>query len=107
MSDKFIIGVPAEESDDLSLLANQLGTSHESAEQRYFDGAAYVEVIVPMVLSAAAWATLRTWIRARAEIRKATRVAYKGVEITAMSAKDSERIISMLSDKLTVKDGDK
>ncbi len=68
MKDIFIIGVPASESDDLSKLSEQLGTSKDFSEQRYFDGAAYIEVIVPMVLSAAAWATLRAWIRARADI---------------------------------------
>lgn len=106
MNDICIIGVPASESDDLSKLSDQLGTSKDFSEQRYFDGAAYIEVIVPMVLSATAWATLRAWIRARADILKATRVAYRGVEITCMNAKDSERIISMLSENVTVEDGD-
>ena len=102
MNEIFIVGVPTVDSDDLTKLSERLGTSQDFSEQRYFDGATFIEVIVPSVLSAAAWATLRAWIRARADVLKATRVAYRGVEITAMNAKDSERIINLLTANLTV-----
>lgn len=104
MSDVFIIGVPTSDSGDLSQLSQQIGASQDLLEQRYFDGSTFVEFIVPVVLSGAAWATLRTWILARADIRKATRVTLRGIELTGMNAKEAARIISMLSENLTIDD---
>ena len=105
--DVFILGVPAEEAHDLRTLADQVSTDAEFAEHRYFDGATFVEVLLPLVLSTATWATVRTWIRSRAEVLKATRISMDGVEITAMKPKDAERIIKLLSDRVAIEDADR
>lgn len=102
----FILGVPTQEVHDLRALADQVSTDAEFAEHRYFDGATFVEVVLPLALSAGVWATVRTWIRSRAEVLKATRISVDGVEITAMKLKDAERIIKLLSDRVAVEDGD-
>lgn len=96
MNEMCIIGVPLDDSAELSSLAASLSLEQDFGEQRYFDGAAYVELVVPLVFSSASWLTLRTWIRARAEVLKAQRVVYDGVEITAMKPRDAERIIQLL-----------
>lgn len=104
--DVFILGVPSGESHDLRALTDQVADKAEFAEHRYFDGAAFTEVILPVVQSAAVWLTLRTWIRARAEVRKATRVSVDGIEITAMKPKDAERIIKLIEDRRSIEDVD-
>lgn len=102
----FILGVPTEEARDLRALADQVMSDAEFAEHRYFDGATFVETILPLVLSTATWATVRTWIRSRAEVLKATRISVGGVEITAVKPKDAERIIKLLADRQRVGDVD-
>lgn len=103
----FILGVPTQEAHDLRTLADQVSPDAEFAEHRYFDGATFVEAILPLVLSTATWATIRTWIRARAEVLKATRISVDGVEITAVKPKDAERIIKLLADRQTIEDADR
>lgn len=103
----FILGVPTQEVHDLRALADQVSTDAEFAEHRYFDGATFAEVIIPLALSTTVWTTVRTWIRSRAEVLKATRVSVDGVEITAMKRKDAERIIKLLSDRVAIEDVDR
>lgn len=102
----FILGVPTEEARDLRALADQVMSDAEFAEHRYFDGATFVEAILPLALSTATWATVRTWIRSRADVLKATRISVNGMEITAVKPRDAERIIKLLADRLTVEDAD-
>jgi hypothetical protein len=106
MTGTFILGVPTADRADLVSLAEQIENDPKYSEYRYFDGAAFVETLLPMVISTATWATLRTWIRARADVQKATRIACQGIEIEGMNRKDAERIIQILSDRLAVQDGD-
>ncbi len=103
----FILGVPTQEADDLRTLADQVSPDAEFSEHRYFDGATFVEAILPLALSTATWATVRTWIRARAEVLKATRISVDGVEITAVKPKDAERIIKLLADRQAIEDADR
>lgn len=102
MVDVFILGVPVSDSVELKSLAEGVVTAPEFSEHRYFDGATFVETLLPLVLSTATWATLRTWIRARADAQKVMRVSVDGVEITGMKPKDAERIINTLSRRITV-----
>lgn len=102
MNDAFILGVPSTDQDDLVELTRKLNKSPEFSEQRYFDGAAFMETLLPMVISAPFWATLTIWIRARADVQKTTRIAFRGVEITAMNRKDAERIISTLLERVNI-----
>lgn len=104
--DVFILGVPTEEARELRAFTGQVLVDAEFAEHRYFDGATFVETILPLVLSTTAWSTVRTWIRSRAEVLKATRISVGGMEITAMKPKDAERIIRLLGDRLTIEDDD-
>ena len=106
MADVFIVGVPTSDKADLEELAVRIGIPPDFSEQRYFDGQAFIEaVLYSGGLSAAGWATLRTWIRARAEVLKATRIAGRGIEITAMGAKDAERMIRVFAESLPDDDG--
>lgn len=102
----FILGVPTSDVADLAGIAGEVANVSELSEHRYFDGAAFIEALMPTVLSAAAWATLREWIRARAEVRKATRISAGGIEITAMNRRDAERIIELLASRIEVEDGE-
>lgn len=105
MNETCIVSVPAEDREDLAALIDRLPIEEDFGEHRYFDGAVYVEALVPLVsLTSAAWLTLRTWIKARAEVQKAMRVTCRGVEITAMNRKDAERIIRLLGDAVTLDD---
>lgn len=90
----------------MRVLTDQVTSDAEFAEHRYFDGATFVEAILPLLLSTAAWATVRTWIRSRAEILRATRISVGGVEITAVKPKDAERIIKLLTERVTIEDVD-
>ncbi len=93
MVDVLIVGVPTSDKDDLQALTAAIRVAPEFSEQRYFDGETFVEIVLSAALSSAAWATLRSWIQARAEVLKATRVAGRGIEITAVDAKSAERLI--------------
>jgi hypothetical protein len=106
MADVFIVGVPTSDKADLEALAVTIGIPPDFSEQRYFDGQAFIEAVLSTGLSVAGWATLRTWIRARAEVLKATRIAGRGIEITAMDAKDAERMIRVFAEKLPDDDGE-
>lgn len=101
-----IVGVPTEDLTGLQALTASLDTGAEFSEHRYIDGATYIEAIVQVAFSTASWATLREWIRARADIRKTTRITFDGVEITAMSRKDAERLIELIRSRLSLEDGD-
>ena len=105
MADVFIVGVPTSDKADLEALAVRIGIPPDFSEQRYFDGQTFIEAVLSTGLSAAGWATLRTWIRARAEVLKATRIAGRGIEITAMGAKDAERMIQVFTENLPDDDG--
>lgn len=107
MTDAFILGVPTVDDTDLTALTDQIGSPRDFAKQRYFDGAAFIEALVPTALSAAAWATLRGWIRARADVQKATRITIDGIEMTAISATDAVRLITALAERVSVQDDDK
>lgn len=98
MREPCVVGVPPSDLDELLALAGLLEVEISPMEHRYFDGAAFVEAILPLVFSGTALATFRTWIRARAEVRKATRVTFKGLEITATKPADVERIVRLLAE---------
>ncbi len=105
MADIFIVGVPAPDRADLEALAAELGVAGNLVEQRYFDGDIFAEIVLSASMSAAAWATLRTWIRARAEVLKATRVSSRGIEITGYTRADAERLIKACDDVSPDDDG--
>jgi hypothetical protein len=98
MGDSFIIGVPVEDRDDLTSLAEELQAKGDLGEHRYFDGATFVEVVLPLVLSGGSWLTIRTWLRTRADKQKAMRVTCRGTEITGMKPRDAERMIRVLAE---------
>jgi hypothetical protein len=104
MTETCIVGVPPDDTSDLTTLVSSLEVDGDLAEQRYFDGATFVEVVLPLLLSSSAWKTLRAWIVARADVRKATRIAYRGIEITATNPKDAIRIIQLLEEGAEVRD---
>lgn len=108
MDTVFILGVPPADQEDLLTLATELQATPEFAEHKYFDGAAFVEIVLPIVFTAQAWRTLRTWIQTRGEVAKATRVTTSDFEITGMTPDQAERIIAVLSEHVTVEnvDGD-
>lgn len=91
-----IVGVPVEDRGDLEALMASIDGAAEFSQHRYIDGATYIEAITQIVFSAAAWATFREWIRARSDVKKATRVTMDGVEITAMTPKDVVRVIELI-----------
>lgn len=93
-----IVGVPRTDYEELVNLAAELGQELDTTEQNYFDGADFVDLLVPIIFSGAAWATLRTWIVTRAAQHKLTRITYNGVEIESMSPKDAERIIKAIDE---------
>lgn len=99
MEDNFILGVPAEDAPDLQALADKITTNPEFYEHRYFDGATFTEVILPIMLSTGGWATLRAWIRSRGQTQRSTRVTIDGIEIVGMKAEDAERIIKTIQEQ--------
>lgn len=103
----FVLGVPTEAANSLKAVASEIGEAEpELSEHRYFDGALFTEIVLQLGMPAAGWATLREWIRARARTLQATRIAFDGGEITAMSAKDAERIIDLIDAQRAARDGD-
>ncbi|GHH42141.1 hypothetical protein [Lentzea cavernae] len=96
MADLCVVGVPVKDRADLEGLVRKIPGSGDPFESQFFDGVAFVETVVPIVLSGAAWLTLRTWIQARAEVRKATRISYRGFEFTAVNPADAERILKVI-----------
>lgn len=104
--DVFILGVPPLDAHDLHAISDLVTNSAEFEEHRYFDGATFIEVILPLVLSTGAWRAVREWIHSRADVQKATRISLDGVEITAVKAKDAERVIKLLLEHLTIKDNE-
>jgi hypothetical protein len=93
-----IVGVPVEDRDELRQLAESLNMETAITEQQYFDGQNFADLLVNLTYSAAAWATLRTWISTRANRYKTTRITYKGVEIEGVSPSDAERIIKLIDE---------
>lgn len=106
MNETFIVGVPTSERDNLIDLAGQVEGASDLAEHRYFDGAEFVEVVLPLVLTPAAWSLLRSWIVSRAEVQKSIRVSVKGIELTGVKVKDAERMIANLLKHVTLTDSD-
>lgn len=79
MNETFIVGVPTSERTNLVSLAEQIDGASDLVEHRYFDGAGFVEVVLPLVLTPAAWSLVRSWILSRAEVQMSTRVSVKGI----------------------------
>jgi hypothetical protein len=99
-----IVGIPVEGRESLVLLADELNLESSIAEHRYFDGADFVDLAVPLILSSGMWLTLSTWIRSRAATQQATRISVGGIETTAVKPADVERLIRLLEDAVTVDD---
>jgi hypothetical protein len=96
VDDYIILGVPAEDATEFKAFAAELGCGDSVTEQQYFDGAPFVDMLWPLAAPAAAWATVRAWIVARADQYKKTRITYKGVEIVGVSPKEAARIIDQI-----------
>lgn len=105
-SASFILGVPSSDAVELAGVSESLVDEPAFSEHRYFDGAAFVETLLPLMLSTSAWATLRHWIHARAEVQKATRISVGGIEMTAIKPADAVRLIELLASRVTVEDSD-
>ncbi|WP_129590561.1 hypothetical protein [Cryobacterium aureum] len=97
-----IIGVLPADRDDLADLASSLGRDSDVTEQRYFDGANFLDLLLPLGTTTASataiWATVRTWLITRSDQLKNSRVTYNGrdIVIDGMNRRDTVKVISAL-----------
>lgn len=95
----FVISVPEQESEDLSLLEGSLGIdldapSISEVEVRSLDGETVAVIVV--ALTSQAIQAVAQWLVARARARKSTSVTFDGVTVTADSVEDVERVVASL-----------
>ena len=100
-----IIGVPQADVDALSELAESLSVESDISRDRYLNGAEFLDLAATLLTTAAVWETLRTWINARAEVAKATRIVVDGVELIAVNPKQAEALLRVIA-KQFPRDGD-
>ena len=106
VSEHFIIGVPSEDRAELAALVAEIGEPDDLVEHRYFDASLFVDALIHAGMSAAAWDVVRTWIKSRAEVKKATRISVGGIEMTALSPRDAKKMLKNLAAHLERADDD-
>lgn len=94
MNNKALIKVPQDDSDSLKAVAATLGDSGRLISARPLDGQIMAELLV--TLTPASVSVLRSWIRARAESRRAYYVSINGTELTGYSAREVDHLIASL-----------
>jgi hypothetical protein len=106
MTETFILGVPSEDRAELEKVIGEMGDPVELVEHRYFDASLYADALVNAGVAAAGWDVLKTWIKARAEVRKATRISLNGIEVTAYSVREAEKMIAIIREAIDLNQGD-
>lgn len=96
------------EGDQRSELEEFLAGVNSDAEvmmTRPFDGETAVQAVV--LLSSVSFPFFQTWLRRRAEARKAYRIVVDGTELTGYSSAEVERILTIVQKTLPPSDGDR
>lgn len=95
MTEAVVVQVPFEERDELQkLIVNANQPDQEVVTSHAFDGATVAEVV--LTLSGTAAPILIVWIKARAEIRKKSKVIIRGAEFSGYGANEVRRIIAQI-----------
>jgi hypothetical protein len=85
------VQVPAAEAADLDKLVRDLAADTETIESRAFDGGLVVTAVVTVVT--ATLPVLRSWLLARSQERRTTKVTIRGKQFQGYSA---DEVIAML-----------
>jgi hypothetical protein len=94
MTIAIMVQVTEDDTSDLQTLLETANSTSPLIEARPFDGESVVQVM--LILTPATFAALKTWIRSRAEQRKAFKIAYNGIELSGYTPAEAEQLLNRI-----------